>query len=299
MKRMVALSIIVVVAAGCVAFGALGPKVWPCGSEPYLSPNRAAELFALPNGVNEFDLWYVGGRYHMWHQDRRVDPEHRRWAQYRTATSIAGLKNATAIDIEGSYPSALHYRGTWHLWLWDHLDLVTRHHTSANPQGPWAEQGHTPENWADWHVRRSPYDGRFYGVYKHLISRFAGAAVADSPNGPWTDLGPIVPDEMRQPWHELEEADPAIYFDEGRAYVFFAGWDGAWQRVGVVEVDPVTIRAVEPAHVLVEPTLGWQQRHDVCKVFNPVPLNGHLYFAHNPSDDGLAAGWGRLSLDLP
>lgn len=282
----------------CVLVWACGPATPPEGLVARLAAGQQSpELFTLPNGINEFDLVYAGGRYHLYYDDKTQ-------ARHRSAPTLAGL--ATAADdlaIPGRYPSVLAHAGLWYLWVYDPATLRTRLYRSHEPQGPFglAAEWAGPRYYSDWRVSRDPATGRFLAVYKHVKTLKTGLLTANSPDGPWLDQGPLFDPADREGWHAVEEADPVVIFHAGRAYLAFAGWDGEMQRVGMALLDPKGFKVSGPAWVLVEPTRPWQQRGGRKKVFSPTWLvgprgHGRLFFAHNPSAPGIAAGWAYLEL---
>jgi hypothetical protein len=260
-----------------------------------LASEQAPEMWTRSGGVNEFDLLYAEGAYHLFLTHYEAD------TRYRCAETLGGLETAAETQINsGKYPSALFEDGQWHLWVTDASAHATRHFIAASPTGTWSLADTLASGYFDVHVRKGP-DGRYFASYKKDLK--AGVLVADAPGGPWTDLGFVFADLEAAGWHAQEEADAAILFDGARAYVAFAGWNGSQQRVGIVEVDATTMRAIEPATVLVEPAEPWQQRNGSHKVFSPVYLRTgaveRLFFSHNPSAGGVTTGWSHLRAGDP
>lgn len=271
--------------------------------DQFRAPQQSAELFTLPNGVNEFDLWFDSGTYYLAYDNKTE-------TRLRSASTIAGLSSAgdTTPVALGRYPAIYFDGATWHLWVFIQAGLVTRHYTASTFTGTYTLSDSWPANYADPDVRRSPIDGRYYGAYKNtgVSPQTVGVMVADNLAGPWTDLGAVFADIGRVPWHATEEADPGCIFYGGRAFVAFAGWDGTQQRLGLVEVHPATMRAFAPAAVILNPLETWQQRNSQLKVFSPTflalpnePGRPRLYYSHNVSASGIAAGWGFLEATPP
>lgn len=231
-------------------------------------------------------------------------------SHYRSASTIAGLADATDTEIVGVglYPSLQFVEGVWHLWAWDSNSLTTKHYTAESPTGTWTEQGSLPVNKADIHVRRNPKDGLWYAGYKELAAggdnRKAGVLRAESPYGPWTDLGYVFDNIGRAAWHASEEADAAIWFYGQRAYLAFAAWDAAqsMQRCAIAELDS-DMKAVAPPLCVVEALESWQTRNNSPRVFNPVFLEHdgkmRIYYAHNPSGDDVETGWSYAEVRQP
>lgn len=264
----------------------------------FLNGKLSQELFTLPNGVNEFDLLKMHGHYYFAYDNKST-------TLLRTATSIASL--ATAPDLptvtDGRYPTILKDNDRWHLWAWNREKQVSQHYTSTSFAGPWLFSDSLPRGLADIHVRRFS-NGRYFAAYKDVAGQglMAGILVSDTPNGPWEDLGYVFSDIGRANWHAGEEADPALFEYEGKAYLTFAGWDGrddtANQVIAIAEINPITGKAVRPASVLTEARLPWQETNSQHKLFNPVFMcdsgRKKIFYAQNVSASGIPAGWGSI-----
>lgn len=203
----------------------------------------------------------------------------------------------------GRYPSIQYSSGTWHLWLWFGDESLTRHFSSSKFEGPYEARDALPLGLADIHVRKAR-DGRYFAAYKDLrdgAQLASGLLTATSLDGPWKDLGHIFTNS-RDAWHAGEEADPAFFDRNGKSYVTFAGWNGLDpakdQKIGIVEVDPRTGKAIGSATVLLEAKEPWHLRNGQHKLFNPVFLcdggRSRLFFAQNVSASGVPAGWGYV-----
>jgi GH43 family beta-xylosidase len=266
--------------------------------------SAGASLFELPNGVNEFELIYVDGYYYFYrHRFNELK------TYVRRARTLDGLASAPGYYVlPGLYPTAIFDNGVWHAWVYDGARTV--HYTASAWNGPYTKRD-TIDFYAasDWQVRKNPSDGWYYASYKDGKSEQAYIARAISPDGPWQKLTEVFSPDQREAWYSAEQADPAIFFDNGKAYMTFAGWGGGSVRVndgqqvvGVVELDPHTFKAAKPAKMLVAPTEDWQKRGGGRKVFNPVFIRTSrsgplLVYAVNPSSDGVRAGWGYVKLD--
>lgn len=262
------------------------------------SGSQSPELFELPNGVNEFDLLLIDGVYYFAQDDKTT-------TQLRSAKSLHELALATPHTPvpQGRYPTIQYERGIWHLWVWSAAQSATQHFKSANFAGPYSTSDSLPTNLADIHVRRAQ-SGQYFAAYKDQrkgAQLASGLLTAPSLDGPWHDLGHIFPDG-REAWHAGEEADPAFFDAINQSYVSFAGWDGndlsKNQKLGIVEVDPKSGKAIGKATILLEAKEPWHLKNNQRKLFNPVFLcdgyRSRMFFAHNISAPGTPAGWGYI-----
>lgn len=268
--------------------------------ESFAAGRQSPELFELPTGINEFDLLHINGTYYL-ASDNKTETE------LRSAKSIDDLaKAAVSVPVaNGRYPSIQYSQGIWHLWLWFGEKMLTQHFTSSHFEGPYTPADTLPHGLADIHVRQ--VRGKFFAAYKDLredAKLAAGLLVSDSIGGPWRDLGHIFT-EPRNEWHAGEEADPAFFDSNGKSYVTFAGWDGADptknQKIGIVEIDPKSGKAIGKATLLLEATEPWHIRNGQKKLFNPVFLcdggRSRLFYAQNVSAPGTPAGWGYIEAE--
>ena len=253
----------------------------------------SAELFTIAGGVNEFDLLYSGGAYHLFYTNVFGTD-----TKYRTSSTIAGLSAATPATVitGGMYPSVILEGSTWHFWVWVNAGgaNVTRHFTATSPTGTKTLIDSMTPGLADVSVRKWANNGKYYAGYKDISTLRIGIMEADVPDGPWTDKGYIFAGLTG--YHSDQESDPCIFFVGSRAFVSFSAYDGSEQVVAIVEVDTTNFDAVDTGTVLVTPTKAWQQRNSSNKVFNPVwlPHDNFLYYSHNPSASGVTTGWGYL-----
>ena len=102
-------------------------------SDPLISAlangQKSPELFTLPTGINEFDLLYKDGFYHLFYDDKAQ-------TRYRRASTINGLSKAKdELQFPGNYPSILYENGAWHLWVWDNSKKVTKHYSAKSAKG--------------------------------------------------------------------------------------------------------------------------------------------------------------------
>ncbi|GAB3629057.1 hypothetical protein PTE30175_04246 [Pandoraea terrae] len=274
------------------------------GGASNISSSRA--LFELPDGVNEFELVYSDGDYYFFHHAFNAQR-----TMVRRASSVAGLANALdAFAMPGLYPTAIVDNGVWHGWVWDGARTV--HYVAPSWDGPYERTDVVDiPSATDWQVRRNPEDGLYYASYKDINSLTADMARAPSPNGPWERLGPVFASDQRASWHRAEEADAAVFFEKGRVYITFAGWGASRdlasgeQVIGIVELNPITFKAVDEGQILLHPSHDWQLRGGGRKIFNPVFLAvsdtpPRVYYAVNPSTEGVTAGWGYVdNVTLP
>ncbi|MDH4607203.1 hypothetical protein [Pseudomonas sp. BN102] len=286
-----ALGFLVALSSGCE----LQPAVFT--SEDAVSDR--GELFCLDQGVNEFDMVVRDGDYLLFSHE--FDTAN---TIVRRSPTVEGLANAKPVPvIPGRFPTVIEVDGRWHAWAYDAQVGKTDHYVADKWDGPYVRKDDVGLRAADWHVRRNPDDGFYYATYKSIDNLYAGIARAPDPAGPWQDFGGIFDHLPRAGWHDFEEADPAIFFYKGRAFVLFAGWnsrsgrpDGGLQRIGVVELDMQRLRAKDQAVVLLEPRQAWQRRGGSTKVFNPVfmetPQGPRIFYSHNPSARDICAGFG-------
>ena len=269
--------------------------------ESFAAGRQSPELFELPNGVNEFDLLHIDGVYYL-ASDNKTETE------LRSAKSITDLANATAsIPIpDGRYPTIQYSQGIWHLWVWFGEKMITQHFTSSHFEGPYALADTLPYGLADIHVRKA-HNGRYFAAYKDLrdgAQLAAGLLTASSLDGPWDDLGHIFAD--RAGWHAGEEADPALFENNGKLYLSFAGWDGhdltKNQKIGIVEINPTNGKAIGEATILLEANKPWHTRNGHSNLFNPVFLcdgaRSLLFYAQNASAKDVPSGWGYIEAGI-
>ena len=248
----------------------------------------------MPTGINEFDLLYKDGFYHLFYDDKAQ-------TRYRKASTINGLSKAKdELQFPGNYPSILYENGTWHLWVWDNSKKVTKHYSAKSAKGPYTFIDECPHGLGDYDVAKSPVDGYYYAGYKNYQSLRGGVVKSKSPNGPWQDLGYVFTEKNRSKWHIKEEADGNVFFYLNKAYYLFAGWDGKKQRIGIVQVNMQTMKALTKATCLLSPEATWQKRNNAHKIFNPIcfidphnPRQVYVFYAHNPGQ-AVPAGWGYI-----
>jgi hypothetical protein len=263
----------------------------------------SAELFTLPNGVNEFDLIKVGGIYYFAQDDKTT-------TQLRSASTIAGLATATATAPVSTlrFPTIQFDGTTWHLWGQQISENKVHHYTAPAFAGPYTDIDQMT-TYGDVSVRRFS-NGKWYMGYLdgRDSTRPAGVLVAESPNGPWANLGKFFADIGRSPTHTGEEDDLCVWEADGRVYLTFSAFDGIDQTKGqlpnITELDPNTFRAKAQSVNLVNPTQAWQQRNNQFKLFNPVFLRedaapDRIYYSHNVSTTGVASGWGYIEVGAP
>ena len=256
-------------------------------------------IFELPTGLNEFDILFVDGFYHLFYDDKTK-------TMHRQSTTIEGLGTAPDdLTISGRYPSAFFESGTWHLYVWNPAQLYTEHYTSTSASGSYTLQDTLPVGGADFAVAKDPASGTYYATVKDVnagvTNKKAVAWSAPSLYGPWTVIGPVFQEGKRAGWHFYEEADPSPVFFGGRKFVLFAGWPGsiltARQRIGIVEVDD-TFSAIGTPRVLVNPIEDWQIGPQGPTVFSPriLTVDGvtRLFYSQNPGS-AVPAGWAYLT----
>jgi hypothetical protein len=258
------------------------------------------ELFTLAHGINEFDLVYDNGYYHLFYTTY-VSSHY--VVNYKTSTTILGLETATNSEVLPTgmvCPSVIKVGSTWHMWACEEGTRNVNHYTSSNPNGTYTLESAVTGEIGDPCVRYRETDSTYYMSYVGSSPNwYIGIKSASSPNGPWTDLGYIF--STHTGWKEYE-MDPAIFFRGDKAFVSFAGYDLTTQKLGIVELDTTTWEAKTEGILLLSPTETWMQRNSSNKIFNPVWLehDRKMYFAHNPYNSGYApsieAGWGYIEL---
>ena len=265
---------------------------------------NSPELFTFSTGVNEFDLAYVAGTYYMAYDNKQN-------LQLIHASTVAGLSSASSDGTVGvssgtstaRWPSIAYDGTNWHLWVANqNASNRTDHYiastwaglASASVNDSWTNEYGDPQ------VRWNPTDGKWYGGYKNFSTLRIGIQQASSPSGPWTDLGYTF--ATRSPMASSEEADPCPIFWNGRAYMGFSAYDGSYQRVALVELDPSnSFQALNSPVVLVNPLESWQTV-GANKVFAPIflaipnqPGQERLYYSQNPGS-ATTAGWGYVQV---
>lgn len=282
-----------------------------CAADPFvagfLAGSKSGELFQLTGGVNEFDLLYVSGAYHLFYTDFinfRVS--------HRQAATIAGLSSASDDVLVNSeyYPTAYFDGATWHLWTTTVTNTV-KHYTAATAGGAYTYQDTWPlSNILDPTVRLGA-DGKYYGAY--ATSTYPGNTIgvlrATSAGGPWTDLGTIWPSGVPA-IGSVWVGDPFPIFEGGKAYILFAPWTGNTQRIAITEVNSTTMQATSLPTVLLVPVAAWEKiaasdgTHDISGggIFTPCYLddgiNGkRIYYSAQigwPVGPRPNAGWGYV-----
>lgn len=285
-----------IVLDGCGELGAHSSPVESPLIKRFVNGYTSPELFTRNNGINEFDLRWSGLQYFLYLHDYGT-PE----IKVRVAHTIADLATTKELDtaIKGLYPTVEYDEGAWHLWAWNPDNRITQHYVSNDGISGWVLQGDIGIlDAADWHVRKLS-SGLWLAGAKMLPSLHIRLFTALQASGPWIDQGEAFNAATRAPWYAQEEADPAPFEYQGKLYLLFAGWDGGIQRPGMVEPDPTTYKARSFAVPLVTPSEPWQISNQSPKLFNPVFLtnvdgSARIFYSHNPSADGVVAGWGYI-----
>jgi hypothetical protein len=270
--------------------------------ERFVRGTASADIFDLPNGVDEFFLLFDRGAYHLYHHDFADRPK---VLYCRTAKTIAGLASAPDVStgVTGVYPSVKRFGATYHLYVFDGTRGHAVHYTSTAPVGAaWTCADEWPLAYAsDPGVDLNPANNTYYTVSKTLDGGNIAVQSSSTPGGPWTLVGNVFPE---LPGGVSEIADPDLHFDlDGRCFLFFAAYDGQVQRICAMELSTTTYRPITQPTVLVEPSQAWQQKavDGTRKIFNPVFVPGNatdardrIYFAVNPGATGISCGWGYL-----
>lgn len=148
----------------------------------------------------------------------------------------------------------------------DHYDVFISEDMKNWQKGPVVFKKNSTTLWAP-DVFRDPASGKFYLYYSNEMS--IGVAVADSPTGPFMDLGVLVP----------EAIDAHMFYDQGSYYLYYASIeidneyelflrfllgllsgsrDKAAERILVQKMSSPTQVDGEPV-LLLEPTVAWEK----------------------------------------
>lgn len=263
------------------------------------------ELFTLPHGVNEFDLIWDGGAYHLVYSDYHNGPltPH---TLYRTAATIAGLATAADTTLNGSgyaVPSLQHYGSTWHLYVGDFSNHLS-HFTASAAAGPYTLHD-TPysADRGDPLVRFRELDGYYYLAHIYTAGSPWNLALARavSPDGPWTVLSnDITATAGRSILDAGQQSDAGIFFLGSRIYMTYSGGNLGGQDLFIIEINPATWQAIAQGVRMATATEAWQMRNSAPNVYNPVFLerDNRMYYSHNPGYAGawynVVTGWGYL-----
>lgn len=263
----------------------------------------SAELFTLANGVNEFDLIKVGGTYYFAYDDKTT-------TQLRSASTVAGLSSAsdTAPVANLRYPSIQFDGTTWHLWGQNNTTSTISHYTASSFAGTYTLSDSMPSQFGDVNVRKFS-NGKWYMACLdgRDSTRPAMTFVSNSASGPWTNMGQVFKDIGRGAPIAGECDDEHIFEVDGKVYLAFGGWDGIDSMAGqlpvICELDPHTLRAKTQPVTLVTAQQAWHFRNSSSKLFNPIFLResgvpDRIYYSHNVSTTGVAAGWGYIDIDI-
>ncbi len=238
------------------------------------------KLWDRDEGINEFDLVYVSGVYYLFLYDRGGNGIY-----VRQAATREGLFLATeTLIIAGnySYPTAQFDSGVWHVMAFKQTDGKITYFTSATSSvtSTYAQQSNTlvPQGYTDPHLRFNPADNKWVLATKagngETIDGFTCAFVriftSDTIGGTYTDKGFTIPMYKRKRFHRIEEADPAVFFNDGKIYLLFASYDGIAQRIAGALLDS-NYQLSGDAFVLVNPLETWQKLA-LFKINNPVPF---------------------------
>ena len=253
-------------------------------------------LPSLPGGVQEFDVVVVDNLYHFYYTN-----PFGKGVKYRSAERISMIHESEekVLFSDRAFPSVLYENGIWHLWVYDYQKSKTEHYTAQFPYGPFYVEKDSIRNKGDVNVRKSPYNYQYYAVYKNTyeLKNSIGVMTANTPYGPWKDLGYIFTEATKSVWHKGEEADPSLFFSGNRAYIVFAGNPATSatdpmdrQMIGIAELDVSLGKATTPASVVILPEEDWHKTNGSIKVYSPIILRDtitgdrtRLFYSHNPS----------------
>ena len=268
-------------------------------------PERSGNLFEIAGGVNEFEMVYAHGEYHLFTHDLSFETN----IQRRSAPTVDRLSSAVAVDTgtQTYYPSIVEDDiGDFHLYGWRGAGgQGIQHYVSKSVLGPWRYSDvMLPVVATDPSVLITP-EGHYLMAAKRLapVGTFA-IFRSETSTGPWEDMGDVLSEIPAEDWYEREQADPHIWYHYGKLYGAFAGL-GSEQSIGIFEIDQDTLKAVEKPCIAVRPDEDWLTASGFPSAFNPTwvgntPDGPRLYFSHNPqrfTDE--AYGWGYIQAPLP
>ncbi len=278
-----------------------------------------------PLGMNEKEILYYNGRYHLFWDKKGLPSEggpldSSGGIHYRTSTTLLGLNTApdTQIRLGLRYPTAIFENGMWHVWgaqagggtyhIYSPTINGLRTAPIADGVGPSVQ---------DLQVRINPTGGYIASYKKN--SR-AGILISNSLYGPWIDSGYIFTDDQLESWNLSEQTDGAITPIGNKLFYIFGAVEShqVLQRIAMVEVNPLTYKVDKGVNAvaIVEPLQSFQrQGHNILtgdttlpKIFDPTYLfaegKERIFYTVNAADFstqdvGYPGGWGYLELGVP
>jgi hypothetical protein len=264
----------------------------------------SGELFTLPNGVNEFDIYHDGALYHFFYSETPVWDTGDAW--HRESATIAGLASAADDDLPTGGTMSIYYEsGTWHLFLGQGVGVSPNHYTTADPAvGPWAYQDN---NWPA--AAGDPEVGvkigsTYYGAYAINLTWVSQIVTSSSLGGVWTAQGDIFADVGRLDWHQDGEGDPDLVYHDGQLYILFAGRNVTTDNrvtAGIAPIDTATYRATAQAEPVWASANPWERRYGLNMIQSPRYLEVgsvlRIFYSHNNLNTGVVDGWGYLDVE--
>ena len=268
---------------------------------------KSAQLFEVTNGINEFDIHYVGGNYHLFYctsGGAMGDVWH------RSAATIAGLSSASDDDLPAGTVPSVYYdsgAGTWHMWLGQGSGNSPDHYTASDPGGTWTLQDSAmPSDAGDPDVL-GLIDSTYYAVVTTHGTWVSRILTASDLGGPWTDLGDVFSSQGREDWHAAGEADPDLVYVNSKLYMLFAGRHtdsdtagGHRHVISVVEINPSTGKAVGSPQFVWSAAENWERDGGYPNTFSPRYLDDgdkRIFYSHFSNFSEGEDGWGYLDVE--
>lgn len=205
-----------------------------------ISSGSEVLLFTEVGGINEYDILRVDGIYHIYNSGAGS-------LNHRQAASLSELAGATpaSLGLNVSYPTVIFDGGVWHLWAKNGAQAV-QHFTCDTPDGTFTLADTLDgTNRDDVFVRKNPINNRYYMSYYARDTLQMHIMWADSPSGPWTDLGATFANHLTA-WNKVSQYDTTLAFSNGHVFAFFVGANAAEgipgpRFAGMCELNPVTM----------------------------------------------------------
>lgn len=251
-----------------------------------------------PTGINEFDLVYAYGLYHLFYCDLSQ-------TYYKCASTVAGLEAATPALLWGGYtiPSAIYENDTWYVTT-PYLGDMYLQINVGNPAilASWVPGPKIIDAYGDISIRKSPIDNKYYSAgLKEADQRIVHLFRADTIDGTWTELCADVFDGEYDGDYVLPgNADPMVFFYENKMYLTFAGGNDGNSKCYLAEIDPTTGLAKADAVKIVNNTDVWLINGDgYARPFNPVFIDDginkpRIYYSAQRWTS--AGGWGYIEM---
>lgn len=250
------------------------------------------------NAFREADIVWDGTDYHVF-STHIYETENTAHRSASTPEGIVGATPTTAIA-PVKYPTVVLDDSTWHLWGTITSPVGTVHYTASAPDGPYTFSDTVTIALIDMSIRKHPTNGYWYGVgFANGTDTAMQLVRAESPAGPWTDLGDVFADAGEPGWASYSRPDPTLAFTGGRSYLLFGGFPAAGLHLGfgMIELNIDTARVKGSAIMHYSEKDAWQPGNG---------LNDHTFLAVEGQPDRIfgfvnanAAGdfpWGVMEL---